>query len=494
MSRKELLRAGLVKAALAGRITNRQGAKSLRLSVRQFQRLKRRLETGGDAALRHRSRGQPTSHRLPAALRTKVTTLMTTVYAGFNDVHLTEKLREVEQLPLSRESVRRLRRAAGRPARRPRRAPRYRRRRTPAAAAGALVQTDGSPFDWLEDRGPRLTLLGVIDDATGQILALTFREAEDLQGYTGLFYEVFTTHGLPLAVYGDRLNVFVRNDRHWTLEEQLAGERHPTHLGRMFQDLGISYISAHSPQAKGRIERLWATLQDRLPSELRVRGIKTPAAAEAYLPEFIADFNPRFAHPPATPPAVWRRPPRDLALVLSCRYTRVVARDHTLRLGERRVQLPSRAHGRGYAGLRVEVRELLDGRLVVLHDGRVLATQPNPGPDFVLTPRRSPSSERQGRRQRQATAMRKALTDLARAEKQRPAGPTTAVTPAEARAEPAGGATTHDRQGGCSVDTPARARNSPRAQWRPAPSHPWRRAVTSAVAAKKRQKPIPPGG
>src|SRR5205807_4875783 len=291
----------------------------------------------------HQSRGQPSAHRLPAGLRTKVTTLMSTVYAGFNDVHLTEKLREVEQLPLSRESVRRLRLAAGRPAQRPRRAPRYRRRRTPAAAAGALVQTDGSPFAWLEDRGPRLTLLGVIDDATGQILALRFREAEDLHGYTGLFHEVFTIHGLPLAVYGDRLNVFVRNDRHWTLEEQLAGQRHPTHLGRMFQDLGISYISAHSPQAKGRIERLWATLQDRLASELRLRGLKTPAAAEAYLPEFIADFNARFAHPPATTPALWRRPPRDLALVLSCRYTRVVARDHTIRLGERRVQLPSRA-------------------------------------------------------------------------------------------------------------------------------------------------------
>ena len=136
-----------------------------------------------------------------------------------------------------------------------------------------------------------------------------------------------------------------------------------------------------------------------------------------------------------------------------------------------------------------------DGNVSVqLDDGRVLATQPSPGPDFVLTPRRSPSTERQGRRQRQATAMRKALTELARAEKQRPAGLTTDLTPAAARAEPPGGAPTHDRQGGCSVATLARARNSPRAQWRPAPSHPWRRAVTSAVAAKKRQKPIPPGG
>ena len=162
--------------------------------------------------------------------------------------------------------------------------------------------------------------------------------------------------------------------------------------------------------------------------------------------------------------------PRSRA-VLSCRYLGVVARDHTIRLGERRVQLPSRVHGRSYAGLRVEVRELLDSRLVVLHDGRVLATQPSPGPYFVLTPRRSPSSDREGRRQRHVTAMRKALTDLARAEN-RPGWP-----PAEVRAEPAGDATTHDRQAGRYVDTPARARNSTRAQWRPAPSHPWRRAA-----------------
>lgn len=494
MSRKELLRAGLVKAALAGRITNRQGAKSLQLSVRQFQRLKRRLETGGAPALRHQRRGQPSSRRLPAALRANVTKLMTTVYAGFNDVHLTEKLQEVEHLLLSRESVRRLRLAAGRPAQRPRRAPRYRRRRTPAAAAGALVQTDGSPFAWLDERGPRLTLLGAIDDATGQILALTFRETEDLHGYTGLFHEIFTSHGLPLAVYGDRLNVFVRNDRHWTLEEQLAGERHPTHLGRMFQDLGISYISAHSPQAKGRVERLWATLQDRLPSELRLRGIKTPAAAEAYLPEFIADFNARFAHPPATTPAVWRRPPRDLALVLSCRYTRVVAHDHTICLGARRVQLPARTQGRGYAGVRVEVRELFDGRLVVLHDGRVLATQLRPGPDFVLTPRRSPSGERQSRRRRQAAAMRRALSDLARVDAQRLAAPKTNRTPGATPVEPVGGARMRDHQGGRYLDTQLRRRNSPRTPWRPPPSHPWRRAVKSTVDARKHRTPIPPGG
>ena len=394
MSRKEVPRAGLIKAALAGRITNRQGAAALHLSVRQFQRLKARMRTGGAPALRHRTRGQPSPRRLAPALQARIRTLMTTTYAGFNDVHLTEKLREVHDLAVSRESVRRLRRALGRPATRPRQAPRYRRRRLCEAAAGALVQVDGSAFAWFGDRGPTGALLGAIDDATAMIIALQFRPAEDLHGYAQLFHAMFGQYGLPVAVYGDRLNVFTRNDRHWTLEEELAGAQHPTHFGRMLRALGIRYIAAQSPQAKGRVERLWQTLQDRLVSELRVRGIATVEAAAAFLPTFITDFNRRFGRLPRAADPVWRRPPRDLALRLGCCYTRMVARDNTVRLGPRWVQLPPGRGGRTWAGTRVELRELLDGRVVVVHDERVCAQQPSPGPGFVLKPRRSPSADR----------------------------------------------------------------------------------------------------
>jgi hypothetical protein len=120
---------------------------------------------------------------------------------------------------------------------------------------------------------------GAVDDATTEILALQFRPAEDVHGYTTLFRDVFLRHGVPLAVYGDRLNLLVRNDRHWSLEEQLAGRQAPTHLGRMLQRLAIGYVAAHSPQAKGRVERLWQTLQDRLVSELRLRAIATVSSA-----------------------------------------------------------------------------------------------------------------------------------------------------------------------------------------------------------------------
>jgi transposase len=397
MSRKEVPRAGLVHAALVGRITNQQGATALRLSVRQFQRLKHRYQRDGPRGLAHRSRGRPSPRRLPVDLRQRIADLILTAYPGLNDVHLTEKLQEEQHLAISRNSVRRLRRAMGRPPSRRRRPRPHRGRRPREAASGTLIQIDGSPFEWLEERGPGMTLVGAIDDATSQLLALHFRPTEDLHGYAVVFRQVFTAYGLPLAVYGDRLNILVRNDHHWSLEEELHGAQHPTHLGRILQELGIGYIQAHSPQAKGRVERLWQTLQDRLVSELRLRGIATLEAANAYLPTFLADYNRRFTCPPADPTAVWRRPPRELDRLLSCRYSRIVAHDNTVRLGPRWMQIPPGPGGRSYVGCRVEVRELLDGRLLALHQERDLATLPTPGPDFILRPRSAPSAQRRPR-------------------------------------------------------------------------------------------------
>jgi hypothetical protein len=311
---------------------------------------------------------------------------MITTYAGFNDSHLTEKLREVEQVAISRASVRRLRVALGRPAQRPRRAPLHRSRRARAEAVGRLVQVDGSPFAWLEDRGPALTLVGAIDDASSQILGLHFRPAEDLHGYLVVLAQLLRHHGVPVALYGDRLNVFVRNDRHWTLTEELAGAQSPTHFGRVLASLGVAYIAAHSPQGKGRVERLWGTLQDRLVSELRLRGLATMEAANAFLPAFIADHNRRFAPDAATLPTAWRPVPRHVDHLLGCRYTRLVARDNTVRLGTRWVQLPPGPHSRSWAGRRVELRELVDGRLLVFANDRVIAALAAP-PAFVLRPR-----------------------------------------------------------------------------------------------------------
>jgi hypothetical protein len=325
-------------------------------------------------------------------------------YRDFNDGHATEKLQEVEGLTISRATVRRLRRALGRPAKHRRRPRQYHARREPRTRMGALVQLDASPFAWIEDRGPAISLHGAIDDATGTVLALHFRPTEDLHGYTTLLRALATQYGLPLAFYGDRLNVFLHNDAHWTLEEELQGAQSPTHFGQMLQALGIGFIPAGSPQAKGRIELLWQTLQDRLVSELRLQHIATFEDAHAFLPTFRADYNRRFARPPTRPQPAWQRPPPTLVVLLGCRYHRRVAADNTVRLGLRWVQLPPGPGRRSWAGHRGELRELLDGRLVVLHDERVLATQPGPGPGFVLRPRRLPRGTRRPRRAAHAPA------------------------------------------------------------------------------------------
>jgi transposase len=397
MSQKEAPRVGLLKALVAGRVVGREVAAALRLSERQVRRLRRRFEAAGAEGLLHRSRGRASARRLGRRLRQQVARLLTTTYQDLNDCHATEKLQEVEGLAISRATVRRLRQSLGRPAKHRRRSRQYRARRERRARMGALVQVDASPFDWLEGRGPAMSLHGAIDDATGTVLALHFRPTEDLHGYTTVLAAIAAQYGLPLALYGDRLNVFLRNDAHWSIEEQLRGAQDPTHFGQMLQALGIGFIAAGSPQAKGRVERLWQTLQDRLVSEFRLRGISTREAANAFLPAFLSDYNRRFARPPAQPQAAWRRPPREFALELGCRYARRVAADNTVHLGLRWLQLPPRPGRRSWAGQYVEVRELLDGRLVALHAQRLVGAQPNSDPDFVLRPRRAPRV-RPGRR------------------------------------------------------------------------------------------------
>jgi hypothetical protein len=403
---------------------------------------------------------------------------MTTTYAGFNDVHLTEKLREVHQLAVSRASVRAIRLALGRPAARRRSAPQHRSRRPRKPALGQLAQLDASPFAWFEARGPLATLHGVIDDATSTPLALWFRPHEDLHGYVAVLERTCRTYGLPLELYGDRLNVFARNDPHWTLAEELQGHQDPTHFGRMLQALGIGFIQAHSPQAKGRIERLWGTLQDRLTSELRLRGISTLEGGNAFLPEFLADFTRRFARPPAEATPVWRPPPHDLADRLSCRYPRTVARDNTVRLGPRWVQIPPGPGGRSYAGCHVEVRERLDGRLHVLYHNRLLAAQPSPGPEFVLKPHAGPSAARRRPRRR---ALRRALAELGRAH----LPPADSLSPARPESHVPVATRTRARQGNRDDGPPPPPPNPRLApDRRNSPTHPWNQTVSRRQRAR----------
>ena len=384
MSQKEVNRPGLVRAAEKGKVTNVEGAASLGVSVRQFRRLRRAYRERGLAGLLHGNRGRPSRRRMSEEERAEVLELMVGKYAGFNDSHLTEKLRRVERLSLSRELVRRIRVEAKLPAKRRRRAPKHRLRREREAHAGALVLIDGSRHDWLEGRGPAFTLIGAIDDATGQVLALAVREQEDLHGYMEMLRLVLSQHGVPLAFYGDRFGALVRNDDHWTLAEELAGRQDPTPFGCILEELAVAFIPARSPQAKGRVERMWGTLQDRLVSELRLLGLETIEQVRAHLPRLLAEHNARFARGPREADPVWRATPRELPERLSCRYARVVARDNTVSIPGRWVQLPPRAGGRSWQRRTVEVRECLDGSVVILHQGVVITRQPAPEGAFTL--------------------------------------------------------------------------------------------------------------
>jgi len=335
--------------------------------------------------------------------------LMLSTYNDFNDCHLTEKLREVEKILISRATVRRIRLELKKGAKRKRRAPKHRSRRLREARFGSLVQIDGSPHDWLEGRGPEMSLIGAVDDATGKVPVAVFRLQEDLHGYATLFYRLIEKYGLPMAFYGDGTNILVRNDDHWTLEEELAGRQNPTHLGQALLDLGIAYIQAKSPQAKGRIENRWNTFQDRLVAEMRIRDISTPEQANAYLPEFLEDFDQRFAVTPREATSAWRKPPPGWQLAICCRYSRTVGKDNTVQIGPSRerdphrrpkqehrdpvtsvartIQIPPGSGGRSFAGCRVQLRELLDGRITVHYQNQIIATAPAPEGPFRLSPR-----------------------------------------------------------------------------------------------------------
>ena len=366
---------------LAGEVSVRQAAEVLGVSERQVKRLKAAYRRAGSAALVHGNRGRTPWHALPAELRARVVELARTTYVGLNHQHLTEKLAEVEGLVLGRTTVRRILVESGLASPRPRRPPKHRRRRERLPREGMLLQADGSRHQWLGPDGPSLSLVGAIDDATGTVPWALFRRQEDAHGYLLLLREIVLTRGIPLALYVDRHGIFKKSRREsLTIEEELAGGRLPTQVGRALDELAIRPIFALSPQAKGRVERLWGTLQDRLVAELRLAGATTLAAANELLVTFLPAFNARFGVPPAEPGSAYRQPPPDFDPDRVCcfKYERVVQPDNTVHFAGRQLQLRASPERASWARARVEVHERLDGSLAVLYRGTPIATAPAP--------------------------------------------------------------------------------------------------------------------
>jgi transposase len=381
MSQKEFQRVKVIENAAGGRLSVREASRLLQLSERQVQRLKRRYRPDSVGWVQHGNRGRSVPWAVSLPKRQLILTLARGKYQGFNDSHLAEKLRDEEKLAVSRETVRRILRSAKVASPQKRRPRKYRSRRPPRPRFGMMALTDASRHDWLEGRGPALTLIGFQDDATGQILAAHFQlEAENTVGYLRALHALIVAHGIPLSLYRDRHSIFQRNDSNWTLAEQLAGKQSPTQLGRALDQLGIAQIPAYSPQAKGRIERAWRTCQDRLVSELRLARAATLTEANAVLQKFCADYNGRFARPAADADSDFRRLPRrfDLARCLALHYQRVVHADHTVTLGAHLIALPPRPGHRGFAGETVDLSHQLDGTLRIYRQDQLLLALPLP--------------------------------------------------------------------------------------------------------------------
>lgn len=380
MSQQQLQRIKVVENVVEGRLSVARGAELLELSPRHVQRLKQRYDPEGATWVYHGNRGRPAGNAIPEEIRQKVIELAGGKYAGFNDHHLQEKLVQQEKLTLSRPSVRRILREAGIASPQKRRPPKYRSRRERREREGMMLQADGSRHDWLEGRGPRLTLLGMIDDATGRVPIARFQsEHEDTVGYLRISRRLVEETGIPLSIYRDQHGTFQRNDTHWSVAEQLAGRQDPTQLGRCWEELGITSIPALSPQAKGRVERLWRTFQDRLISELRLAQARSVEQANAVLEGFLPEYNQRFAKPPGTSALAYRKLDRrlDLDYIFSLRYERTVGNDHVITaIPGVVIQLPPLANGRGYAGKKVEVCHQPNGDFHVYLERRLLHVQP----------------------------------------------------------------------------------------------------------------------
>lgn len=368
MSEKALERHAVVTLIDSGVIKTGKGAKRLGITPRQMRRIRRRYAQEGVSGLNSKHCGQKPGNAIGEAIRQAVLGMLESGYQGFGPTLLTEKLRQTHGITISTESARQLMITAGHwRAKRGAEIKRHplRKRR---ARFGELIQIDGSPHDWFEGRSARCTLLVMIDDATGRLTQLRFAPTETTLGYMHCLFAHIRCYGIPLALYSDRHSIFRDNS-------QAEGQ---TQLGRALEPLGIELICANSPQAKGRVERVNQTLQDRLVKEMRLQGIDDIDTANAWLPHYMELFNAQFAVVPSEPEdahVVWDKDVVVLRSVLSEQEERTLSKELTISYQRRCLQLTHTGSGRGMRGAKVTVHRHFDGTLDIRRQGRCLPYQ-----------------------------------------------------------------------------------------------------------------------
>ncbi len=372
LTKDEKNRIEIIQAVIDGKLDVEDAATLLSLSVRQIYRLIARADQGSITSILHANKGRVASNKIADQLWERILLLVKQRYQGINDRHLQEILKREHSIEVGRESLRKRLRSQGFAPKRKRRKKKYRARRERKAAFGCMLQIDASPHDWLEGRAGRLTLVGARDDATGYVWC-RFEESETTWAYIALMREILLSHGLPFSLYSDRHTIF-HSPREATIIEQLNNQKPLTQFGRAMNELGIKIIKAYSPQAKGRIERLWEFFQDRLVVEMRLKGIKTKEEANQYLPGFLKQINARYTVPAQQADTVFRLSPRarELDRILCLKETRVVNSDHTLSYEGLIIQLPRSTKYASIAKQRVEVLQLKDGSVEVVYKKQVI--------------------------------------------------------------------------------------------------------------------------
>ena len=380
MNQQEQARIQVLNCVLEYQLPIAQAAEIMGVSERHTKHLLAAYRKHGPAALAHGNRGRRPHNAVPETAAAAVVKLASNGYAGANHSHFTELLRERESIDLSRPTVRRILAKAGIGSPRSRRSQQHRFRRRRMPQEGMLVQIDGSNHPWLEDRGTKLTLLIAVDDATGTVAQAVFRTTEDTRGYLVLLEGLVRQWGIPLALYSDRHAAFKYNARQRPVPVET------TQFARVMRDLGVRQIFALSPQAKGRVERMLETFQDRLVTELRLARASSIDEAGLVLQEFLPRFNARFAVAAEQPEAVYRPVPDELSLTetICLKDTRKVARDNTVKYQWRVLQLLPEAERPSYAGLRVDVLERADGELMIRYQGEAVDYQEGPPPSSAL--------------------------------------------------------------------------------------------------------------
>lgn len=370
----------------AGALDVSTAAELLGVTPRQVRRLHACFRQEGFQAVIHGNVGRGPVNRTDPTLVERILALAGPCgkYHDLNVCHLQELLDRQEQITIGRSTLDRLLKQAGLRQKGQPSAPVHRRRRLRRPAEGMLLQIDGSPFDWLEGRGPKAVLIGAIDDATGKVIFLTFRPTEDQIGYLLLLRTVALSHGLPMSIYHDR-HTLLRSPKQPTLEEELAGQTPMSQIQRVMAELGIESIPAYSPQAKGRIERLWGTLQDRLTKELRLAGITSLEEANAFLPGFIERYNARFAKVPQDPNSAWVPIPSELDqnYYFAVRETRKVRSDHCISFSGRLLQLLPDPKGPSLTDESVTVHVVPEGDIYLYHGKHPIPYRPVPTPQAV---------------------------------------------------------------------------------------------------------------